>query len=210
MPPIQVILTHRGQDGRHLHPPRGQPHLRERTLPLGRGDATSMLNKIRADAEGETMTTRPPTFGLSSSRDFLEELRETISDLKNNPVNPRLARYAAIVAWSMCDWVAKELKEPVQHDQIKEQCPALGYLQELANIVKHRELRPSNSPILNAADRTGAFSCGFSRDFDIVRLELTLEDGTTLWFEEIIQQALEFWEQYFEDKGLGQGESEIS
>ena len=71
----------------------------------------------------------PSTFGLSSSTDFLEELRETVSDLNKDPVNPRLARYAAIVAWSMCDWVEVELRLPVQHSQIKEQCAAPRYLQ---------------------------------------------------------------------------------
>lgn len=153
--------------------------------------------------------TRPPTFGLSTSTDFLEELRETVADLNNDPVNPRLARYAAIVAWSMCDWVETELARPVQHSQFKEQCPALGYLQELANVFKHRKLRPRKAVTLAAAVKTGAFSRGFSRDFDIARLELHLEDGSKLWFEDVIQQALEFWDCFFRENGLiqasGQG-----
>jgi hypothetical protein len=154
--------------------------------------------------------TTPPTFGLSNSADFLNELRETVSDLTKDPVNPRLARYAAIVAWSMCDWVGKELHRPVQHGQIKEQCPALEYLQELSNVFKHRELRPSKSVTLAKAVKTGAFSRGFSRGFDIVRLELLLKDGSKLWFEDVIQEALDFWEKFFRDHGLTQEESQES
>ncbi len=152
--------------------------------------------------------TIPPTFGLSSSADFLEELRETVSDLNKDPVNPRLARYAAIIAWSMCDWVEVELQQSVQHNQIKEQCPALGYLQELANVFKHRKLRKPESAILTAAVNTGAFSREFSRGFDIVRLELILEDGSRLMFDDVIQEALEFWERYFQENGLVPAESQ--
>ena len=150
--------------------------------------------------------TTPPTFGLSDSKDFLEELRGSISDLKKDPVNPRLARYAAIVAWAMCDWVGKDLGEQVKHELIKEQCPALGYLQELGIVFKHRELRPSKKSTLCAAERTGSFDRGFDRGFDLVRLKLILEDGRNLWFEDVIQEALEFWEKYFRDNGLYEGE----
>ena len=115
---------------------------------------------------------------LSSSADFLGELRETVSDLNKDPVNPRLARYAAIVAWSMRDWVEIELGRQVQHDRIKERCPELGYLQELANVFKHRTLKSPKAVTLTAAVKTGSFSRGFSRGFDIARLELVLEDGT--------------------------------
>ena len=159
--------------------------------------------------EGETVTA-PPTFGLSSSADFLGELRETVSDLNKDPVNPRLARYAAIVAWSMCDWVKIELGPQVQHDQIKERCPELGYLQELANAFKHRTLKSPKAVTLTAAVKTGSFSRGFSRGFDIARLELVLEDGTKLWFEDVIQEALEFWEHFFRENDLAQAESQES
>ena len=149
--------------------------------------------------------TTPPTFGLSNSKDFLEELRGSISDLKKDPVNPRLARYAAIVAWAMCDWVRKDMGEQVKHEWIKEQCPALGYLQDLGNFFKHRELKSSKNSTLRAARRSGTFSRAFSRGFDIVRLELILEDGSNLWFEDVIQEALEFWERYFRETGLCEG-----
>ena len=154
--------------------------------------------------------TTPPIFGLSSSADFLGELRETVSDLNKDPVNPRLASYAAIVAWSMCDWVSIELRRPVQHSQIKEQCPALRYLQELANVFKHRELRQSKPVTLTAAVKTGAFSRAFSRAFNIARLELVLEDGSKLWFEDVIQEALDFWDHFFRDNGLIQAENQES
>ena len=152
--------------------------------------------------------TTPPIFGLSSSADFLGELRETVSDLNKDPTNPRLAMYAAIVAWSMCDWVEIELPQPVQHSQIKEQCPALRHLRELAIVFKHR--KPKRLVTLAAAVKTGAFGRGFSRAFDIARLELVLEDGSKLWFEDVIQEALDFWDNFFRDNGLIQAENQES
>ena len=148
----------------------------------------------------------PPTFGLSNSEDFLEELRGAVSDLNEDPGNPRLARYAAIVAWSMCDWVEVDIGRRLQRSLIKVQCPALGYLQELANVFKHRKLRPSTPVTLSAAVRTGSFSREFSRAFDVTRLELVLEEGNQLWFEDVIQEALDFWILFFRENGLVQME----
>lgn len=154
--------------------------------------------------------TMPPTFGLTNSKDFLEELRGSVSDLERDPANPRLARYSAIVAWAMCDWVRKDLGEQVKHEWIKEQCPALGYLQDLGNFFKHRELKSPKNSTLRAAIRTGSFSRGFSRGLDIVRLELVLEDGSNLWFEDAIHEALEFWEKYFTENGLNERECDTT
>ena len=150
--------------------------------------------------------TPPPTFGLSSSADFLEELRQTVADLQKDPINPRLARYAAIVAWSMCDWVKEETKPRISlsklQKQCKERCPELGYLQELGNVFKHRELRSSTTITLKAAYKTGGFSREFSRAFDIVRLELVLEDGCKVMFDDVVQRTLDFWDQFFRDNCL--------
>lgn len=150
--------------------------------------------------------TTPPTFRLSTCSDFLDELRGTVSDLKKDPMNPRLARYAAIVAWSMCDWVYAELRpqlnlKAVQND-VKGKCPTLYYIQDLANTIKHRNLRKPELAQLITAEKKGSFSRGFSRGFDIVRLELVLKDGRTLWFEDVIKEVLDFWDDYLREKNL--------
>ena len=41
----------------------------------------------------------------------------------------------------------------------------------------------------------------FSRAFNLARLELVLEDGSKLWFEDVIQEALDFWDHFFRDNG---------
>ena len=56
--------------------------------------------------------TTPPIFGLSSSADFLGELRETVSDRNKDPVNPRLARYVVIVSGRITDRIQTQSRKP--------------------------------------------------------------------------------------------------
>ena len=53
-----------------------------------------------------------------------------------------------------------------------------------------------------AFERKGAFSNAFSRDFDVSGLMLATQDGRELWFEDLIEEVLSFWEKYFEDIGI--------
>lgn len=150
-------------------------------------------------------------FDIQNSRDCLKDLRDTISDFKKDSLNPRIARYGAIVAWSICEWVfeehgsrlgykKKEL-DKLQED-IRNACPELEYLQDLANFLKHKTITKYTPSLYRAYKKKGAFSQGFSRDFDISSLMLELNDGRKLWFEDVIEKALSFWEEYFKKHGI--------
>ena len=149
------------------------------------------------------------TFDLRNSRDCLEDLRGTVSDFKKDRLNPRIARYGAVVAWSICDWVFEEhgsclgYKEltDLQKD-IRKKCPELEYLQNLADSLKHKTITRYTPSLHKAYKKKGAFSQEFSRAFDISRLMLTVQDGSQLWFEDVIEEALAFWDGYFKDKGI--------
>ena len=149
------------------------------------------------------------TFDLQNSRDCLEDLRGAVGDLKKDPLNPRLARYSAIVAWSISDWVFEEHGNrlgfdglPSFQEDIRRQCPELGYLQDLANSLKHRIITRYTPSLTEAYKKEGAFSTEFSRAFDIPGLMLAARDGTQLWFDDVIERALSFWDVYFGDKGI--------
>ena len=151
----------------------------------------------------------PFTFDLQNSGDCLEDLRGTISDFKKDPINPRIARYAAIVAWSLCDWVFEEHGSRLGYKKlrdlqkdIREKCPELDYLQDLANSLKHRTITYYTPSLSQSCKREGGFSSGFSRGFDTSGLMLTLGDDRQLWFEDVIDGALSFWDRYFRDKEL--------
>ena len=115
------------------------------------------------------------------------------------------------MAWSICDWVWK-VDCTYQSDsfktlndfqqQVRDECPPLRYLQDLTNFVKHREITRYTPILSQARVKEGAFSTAFSRDFDVPGLKLTLQDGRQLWFEDVIEEALSYWDGYFKDKGI--------
>ena len=50
---------------------------------------------------------------------------------------------------------------------------------------------------------TGDFAGGdFSNDFDISRLVLVMADQTELVFEDVVAQAVRFWEEFFSLHGM--------
>ena len=152
----------------------------------------------------------PLTFDIQNSRDCLEDLRNTISDFKKDRLNPRIARYGAIVAWSICDWVFKEHGPQLGYNKkelnklradIRKASPELKYLQDLANSLKHRNPDYTAS-LCSAYKHKGGFSQDFSRDFDISRLMLEVKGGRKLWFEDVIEEAFSFWDDYFKKNGI--------
>lgn len=149
------------------------------------------------------------TFHLENSRDCLEDLRDTISDFKKDPLNPRIARYGAIVAWSICDWVFKEHGSHLGYtelgklqEDIRNACPKIEYLQNLADSLKHKTITRYIPSLHRAYKKKGAFSQGFSRGFDISGLMLEVHDGRELWFEDVIEEAFSFWDDYFKRNGI--------
>ena len=44
----------------------------------------------------------------------------------------------------------------------------------------------------------GAFSSGFTKGFDISRLEVERSDGSTVFFDVELDTVLQFWEDFFE------------
>ena len=85
---------------------------------------------------------------------------------------------------------------------MRNQCRELCYLQDLANSLKHRTITNYRPSLIEAKKEAGAFSTAFSRGFNIPRLALTTRYGLELWFEDVIEAALLFWDGYFRDKGV--------
>ncbi|MDE2814122.1 MAG: hypothetical protein OXM01_13915 [Gemmatimonadota bacterium] len=151
----------------------------------------------------------PLTFDISNSSDMLEELRGVVSDFKKDDLNPKTARHCAVIAWSMCDWIFKEhgsrlgyKKLDKLQEDVRNKCPEIEYLQNMADSLKHRNITSYTPSLVGAYKHRGAFSRDFARDFDISGLMLKLQDGSELWFEDVIEAALSFWDGYFKDNGI--------
>ncbi len=144
-------------------------------------------------------------FDLNCPRDLLEHLQEIIAALKEDPLNIQTAMYGAIIAWSLGDWVHEE--QAVQRDYckpgdlkkaVKEECCEVGYLADLSNLLKHRNVTHYTAALRQAYRHKGSFSRGFSRGFDISGLMLVINGKEEVWLEDAMQQAFGFWTEFFQ------------
>jgi len=155
------------------------------------------------------------TFGMRSARDCLEDFRAKVSRYRDNDLDESLAMECAIAGWSIVDWVFdqhvqdsrwtnKERRKAFFELQktVKTECASLDLLQDIANARKHRTIEHYPRTVLIARKHGGAFDNSFSRDFDISRLVLETRDQE-FDFEDTVVSALEYWDRYFAQNGIG-------
>lgn len=148
------------------------------------------------------------SFGLDA-RSALEALKTSVERFKDDDLNEDLARECACKAWHLCDHSSKALGPNSPFPTLKKLqkhargvCPELAYLQDICTESKHGEITRYVACIKEARHNGGAFSNGFSRAFDISRLELELHDGQTVFFVDVVDRAVGFWLDFFQDHGI--------
>ena len=148
------------------------------------------------------------SFGLDAAS-ALEALKTASEKLKNDDLNKDLARDCAIKAWHLCDHVFNALGSTSRfatlggfQDHVRHTCPELAYLHDICTESKHGEISRYRSRITKARFKGGAFSHAFSRGFDISRLEIELPDGQTVFFNDVLDRAMDFWWTFFDDNRI--------
>ena len=148
------------------------------------------------------------SFGLDAAS-ALKALKTASEKFNNDDLNEDLARDCAIKAWQICDHVFNALGSTSRfttlgglQDHVKHTCPELAYLQDICTESKHGEISRYTPRIAEARFQGGAFSHGFSRGFDISRLEIKLPGGQTIFFNDVLDRTVEFWSKFFDDNGI--------
>ena len=148
------------------------------------------------------------SFGLDAAS-ALEALKAASERFKNDDLNKDLARDCAIKAWQLCDHVFNALGSTSRfatlgslQDHVKHTCPELAYLQDICTASKHGEISRYTPRIAEARFQGGAFSHAFSRDFDISCLEIELPGGQTIFFNDVVDRAVDFWSKFLDDNGI--------
>ena len=150
------------------------------------------------------------SFGLDACS-ALEALKISVERFKDDDLNEDLARECACKAWHLCDHVSKafgpnspfaSLRE--LQENARDVCPELAYLQDICIESKHGEIKTyvAHIKVKEARHHRGAFSNAFSRAFDISHLEIELLDGQTVFFIDVVDRAVGFWVDFFEDHGI--------
>ncbi len=68
---------------------------------------------------------------------------------------------------------------------MKSSCPALSYMQDIANGSKHRGITRYQPVVKKTERHHGAFSSAFSKDFDVSSLKIELDGGVAYFDEEV-------------------------
>ena len=149
------------------------------------------------------------SFGLDAAS-ALAAFKTASERFKNDDLNEDLARDCAVKAWQLCDHVFNALGSTSRfatlrglQDHVKHTCPELAYLQDICTESKHGKISRYTPRISEARFHDGDFSShDFSRDFDISCLEIKLPGGQTIFFNDVVDRAVDFWSKFYDDNGI--------
>ncbi|MDP5198886.1 hypothetical protein [Flavobacterium sp. DG2-3] len=143
---------------------------------------------------------------IDNSAKKLEELIFEYHDFRKDNLTEYKANNLCTNAWHIIDWVFVEFENIHGYDKIGDlrsslypRCHSLKIMHDIANASKHKNLDRPKAFIRTTSIHEGDFCKEdfSSDDFDVSRLEIVLEDETTLDFNEEIQNVIEFWKSYF-------------
>ena|SRR5690349_14129047 len=103
------------------------------------------------------------------------------------------------------DWLKRELPSEeyiTLEDELKAKLGVeIEIIRDVCDGSKHLQLdRPPHKQVQRSDVQQGAFPKGFDRSFDIGGLQLTLHDGSKVYFDNVADKVLEFWRSYFNDR----------
>ena len=152
------------------------------------------------------------SFGIKGTVDLYSLLIEDYEDFKTDKLSSKFAMRCAMDSWHIVDWLYKEFNAilinsyPNFNDYrawVKTQCPQLAIMQDITNGSKHNQITFYTPQVDKTEVHHGAFSSGFSRDFDVSTLDVHMKDGTKIYFEDIIEPVINFWHNHLtQDLGL--------
>lgn len=147
------------------------------------------------------MTINNLSFDIRTSVDFFQKLKEDYSEFMKDKTSSRIALNCAMTAWHLIEWVFHEYNTNKKLDnfqnEIKNKCSSMQIMKDISNGTKHYLLTKSKPEIKKTSLSKGSFDNGFNRDFDISTLDVEYNDGTEVFFEDEIENVIDFWENYF-------------
>lgn len=145
------------------------------------------------------------SFDIKTSKDFLKKLQEDYAEFCLDKTSSRVALNCALTAWHLTEWIYNEYNSLlISHFHtlsafqlnIKVSCPSLKIMHDISNGTKHYLLTRHKPIVKDTNLYKGSFSSDFSRDFDTSTLDIELNDGTKIYFEDEIETTINFWAQY--------------
>lgn len=136
-------------------------------------------------------------FNIENSSDKLALLQSDFERLKQNPLDISLAEKACLDAWHLGDWVFKEMTQEITIKAFRTnlylECPEMRVLHDLANTFKHKELSDPKVKIRKAIVHPGGLSMGFSKGYNVPRLEVSYNEVPRIDVDDLVKLAIEYW-----------------
>lgn len=145
------------------------------------------------------------SFGINNSEDyFREKVLKDYESFKLDKLSLNAASNCAISSFHLIDWIFKEYYNHSTsdfgtfRDDMFLQCDSLRIMHDITNSIKHCSLSRKKSNATNSKLHSGSFDRSFDRSFDISIIEIEMDDGTRLFFEDEIKKVIDFWYDYFQ------------
>ncbi len=145
------------------------------------------------------------SFDIKTTEDFFKKLIDDSNDFLKDKTSSRIALNCAMTAWHLTEWSFNEFRSQLPsrftslnmwQKELKGQCPSLQIMHDLANGTKHYLLTRHIPVIKETKLHKGVFSSAFSRGFDISTLDIELNDGTKIYFEDELESVITFWKNH--------------
>ncbi|HDM8199184.1 TPA: hypothetical protein P0E36_005391 [Vibrio harveyi] len=145
------------------------------------------------------------SFDIKNSKDLFQEFSCLAEEYRKEPLSSGSAVICAIFSWHIVEWIYQEYPSlattyPKKRDFqnfMKGSCPALGYMQDIANGSKHRGITMYQPVVKKTERHQGAFSSAFSKDFDVSSLKIELDGGVVAYFDEEVDKVEAYIKQFF-------------
>ena len=147
------------------------------------------------------------SFDIKTSKDFFNKLLADYDEFCSDTTSSRVALNCAMTAWHLTEWTYNEFNQSLcnhfatltlYQQDLKRQCSSLQIMHDLANGTKHY-LLTRHRPIVKETNLyEGTFDKTFDRTFDVSNLEIELNNGTKIYFEDEIKNVINFWKQHLQ------------
>ena len=141
------------------------------------------------------------SFEIKDAYDLFGAFCESINDFTTDELSTRKAVVCAMLGWHVADWLYAEhphlaVNLNAFQRRVRAECSALSYMRDVATATKHGSTHWE--PAVKATEtHGGAFSRGFSRDFDVPCLRLAIDGERWVYFDDQLAIARTYWEQFF-------------
>jgi hypothetical protein len=139
------------------------------------------------------------SFNITNSKEWFDKLEREYNDFLKDKTSSDRAINFSITAHHMNEWAKSELTDK-EKSELALKRKALqndfNIIQDLANGTKHKVLK-YESTIKTTEHSRGAYSSGYSRGFNISTLNILMNSGEKIYFEDIAQNIYNFWKDYF-------------